>query len=77
MSLNHFKYTHLKHFGRPKVMGKSYATLIQDFFVVTPEGAGKFLTWCNIAEGVLKLSDFFREVSLVCNDYFLIEWKHV
>ena len=41
-------------------MGKSYATLIHDFFVVTPEGAGKFLTWCIIAEGVLKPSDFFE-----------------
>ncbi len=30
-------------------MGKSYATLIQEFFVVPPEEAGKFLTWCNIA----------------------------
>ena len=33
---------------------KSYATLIQEFFVVPPEGAVKFLPWCSIAERVPK-----------------------
>ncbi len=40
------------------ITGKSYAALIQEFFVVLPEGASKFLTWWNIAERVPKVSDF-------------------
>ncbi len=49
------------------VKGKSYATLIQDFFVVPPEGAGKSLTWCNTAQGLPKLievsSVFFLSIA--------------
>ena len=44
------------------VTGKSYATSIQEFFVVPPEGVEKVWTWCNTAEGVLKLSNFFIEL---------------
>ena len=59
------------------VTGKSYATLIQEFIVVAPEGAGNFLTWCNIAERAPKVSDFFIEVSSLFIEYFWIDWKHV
>ena len=31
----------------PTVTGKSYATLIQEFFVGPPEGVEKVWTWCN------------------------------
>ncbi len=40
------------------VTDKSYATLIQEFFVVPPEGVETFWTWCNTAERVLKLFAF-------------------
>ncbi len=52
--------TFVEYYGIITVSGKSYATLIQEFFVVPPEGVEKVWTWCNTAEGVYSQSLIYK-----------------